>query len=240
MESVPYRNTQIPIKIIPKGTLLFRIVENPDDDLRGVKLDDGTRCLTPNYNVFFYPNPFMGNYALDTHLQVGQQTMYVYKLKKDIKVISLINPSKYSRRTKNEKGTFIKRCSTVKQGCLPKKGSVYDPCLSDTMLKNYPDIVGVISIAMEDNKRASRRVTQKLKKYFKKSTDSRGFSGVPELMIHPLIKRPSSDVITRDTDILENNYEQIGKFSRFNIQHAEKFMKDHATYDQNTFFYTYH
>jgi hypothetical protein len=239
MEEILYRNTKIPIKTIPKGTLLFRIVENPEDDFRGVKLEDGTRCIIPNYNVFFYPNPFMGNISIDSHLQETQQTMYVYKLVKDVKVISLISPSKYSRRTRNTKRNFIKKCSNVPKGCMPRPLADYDPCLSDTIIKKYPDVVGIISIAISDNKRAKKRMTQKLKKYFKETTDARGISGVPEIMLHPLTVRPSSNVIVHDKDVLENNYEQVTKFSRFDIQRGQKFMDQHAIYNPDTFFYTY-
>ena len=57
MEEIPYRNTKILIQTIPKGTLIFRAAEAVENDLRGVPLGDGTRCIIPNFNVFFYPNP---------------------------------------------------------------------------------------------------------------------------------------------------------------------------------------
>jgi hypothetical protein len=241
METIPYRNTKLLIKTIPKDTLLFRIVANPIDDLRGVPIEDGKRCLTPNYNVFFHPNPFMGSLALKEYLQQGQNTVYVYKLKDDIKVISLTKPSKYSRRTKNEKGTFLKRCSTVKKGCLPNEGKWYDPCLSDTIIKKYPDVVGILAVSMGDTAEMKRNLkkTQRISKYFKYASDSRGVKGVPELILHPLKKRPEKDLITTNDIILENNYEQIGSFSRTDISRMEKFMDKHAEYNPTTYFFTY-
>jgi hypothetical protein len=242
METIPYRNTKIPIKTIPKGTLLFRIVEKPEDDLRGVKLEDGTRCLTPNYNVFFHPNPFVGNFALKGWIQNQQKLIHVYKLKNDIKILWLVNPSKYSRRTKNSKSMFIKRCSTVKKGCLPKSGSDYDPCVSKTLIEKYPDVVGMLAISIGDTREMKRglKKTQRLQKYFKFAKDIRGVSGVPELILHPLTSRPSGDIITQEADKLTNNYEEITSFDRFNIHKLEDFMKKHATYDPATYFYTYH
>ena len=51
---VPYRNTKLLVKIIPKGTVLFRITDTPENDLRGIPVD-GKRCVTPTFNVFFHP-----------------------------------------------------------------------------------------------------------------------------------------------------------------------------------------
>jgi hypothetical protein len=241
MEEVPYRNTKLTVQTIPKDTLLFRIVSNPIDDFRGVLLEDGTRCLTPNYNVFFHPNPFMGSLALKTYLQKDQTIIYAYKLKKDVKVILLTNPSKYTRRTKNSKSMFVKRCSTVKKGCLPNEGKWYDPCLSDTIIKKYPNIVGILALSIGDTVQMKRNLkkTQKLIKYFKYTKDARGISGVPELILHPLTTRPDKDVISKDEDILNNNYQQLTKFNRSDIKSMETFMVKHAVFDPNTFFYTY-
>ena len=241
MESIKYRKSNLLIKTIPKDTLLFRIVAKPTDDLRGVLLEDGTRCITPNYNVFFHPNPFMGSLALKDHLQKDQNIVYAYKLKEDVKVILLVEPSKYSRRTKNSKSMFVKRCSTVKKGCLPNEGKWYDPCLSDTIIEKYPDIVGILALSIGDTVQMKRNLkkTQKLVKYFKYAKDSRGIKGVPELILHPLSKRPTKDVITREEDPLENNYEQIAKFNRGDIRSMESFMEQHAVYNPDTYFFTY-
>ncbi|NDB83017.1 MAG: hypothetical protein EB127_09810, partial [Alphaproteobacteria bacterium] len=97
MEEIPYRNTKLLLQTIPKGTLLFRLVKRPLDDTRGVPLDDGTRCIIPNYNVFFYPNPFVVKLTIGKWIKnedVGHY-IYVYTLTNDIKVLKLIKPSKY-------------------------------------------------------------------------------------------------------------------------------------------------
>jgi hypothetical protein len=240
METIPYRNTKLEIKTIPKDTLLFRMVQNPTDDLRGMSIGDGKRCLTPNYNVFFYPNPFAGPFAFEKYPEYKNMTMYIYKLKNDVKVLWLLNPSKYSRRDKNRKRIFIKSCQTVKKGCLPRTGSAFDPCLSDTMIKKYPDVVGIMSIAWEDNYYINNKLrkTQKLKKYFKNANDSRGRPGIPELILHPLKQRPQKDLITVDSDPLEQNYEKIGKYPQ-NDSALRQFMDKHAEYNPNSYFFTY-
>ena len=143
MDSIPYRKSKILIKTIPKGTLLFRLTGYPKNDLRGVPKKDGTRCILSNHNVFFYPNPFVGNIALYKFKDTDLEHLAVFVLKNDIKVIWLLNPSKYSRVSKNTKRNFLKRCSTVRQGCLDRKiisrglHAKYNPCLSDTIIKKY-------------------------------------------------------------------------------------------------------
>jgi hypothetical protein len=237
---IPYRNSKLLIKTIPKDTLLFRMVENPTDDLRGVQVD-GKRCITPTYNVFFYPNPFAGPIAFEKYSTHKNMDVYVYKLKDDVKVLWLLNPSKYSRRERNKKRNFIRSCATVKKGCLPRSGTATDPCLSESLIKKYPDIVGIMSIAWSDNVQIKSKLnkTQKIKKYFKDANDSRGKPGIPELILHPLKRRPSKDIVINDGDQLENNYEQIGKFSQKDFAQMELFMEKHTVYNPETYFFKY-
>ena len=240
METIRYRNTDILVKTIPKNTLLFRIPRYTEDDFNGVKLPDGTRCLTPNYNVFFYPNPFAGYLALEGFYKSSQQSLVAYRLIRDVKVLWLLHPSRYHRSTKNAKSMFIKRCSTVKKGCLPRIGKEYDPCVSDTIIKKYPDVVGMIAIAYGDNKILKEKLkkTVKLQKYFKIARDTRKISGIPELVLHPLAKRPQED-ISSELDVHEYNYEIIKEFQKTDISKLTDFMNKHAKYDPETFFYTY-
>jgi hypothetical protein len=81
--------------------------------------------------------------------------------------------------------------------------------------------------------------TQRIGKYFKYASDSRVVRGVPELILHPLKKRPEKDLVTTDNIDLENNYEQIGSFLRTDISRMEKFMDKHAEYNPNSYFFTY-
>ena len=236
---VPYRRTKILVKRIPKGTLLFRFTKTPQNDLRGIPVDEG-RCVTPNFNVFFHPNPFIGYHLYHDYRKEIGDTVYIYILTRDIKVIWLLEPSKYSRMTRKKK-TFIKECSLVPKGCMPRAGNSYDPCFSDTMIKKYPDIVGIISLAAGDNKllrRAEKRgITRKIKSYFHKGKDSFGIHEVPELILHPLAKRPSRDMIVHENDTLENNYKLLKKM-KYSEEDLHSFMKK-AVYDPETLFYTY-
>ena len=241
MEEIPYRNTKILIQTIPKGTLIFRAAEAVENDLRGVPLGDGTRCIIPNFNVFFYPNPFAASRSIGKWLKKSMK-MYVYTLKNDIRVVKLLNPSKYSRTTKSTKRNFIKRCSRVPKGCMPNNLSEWDPCFSDTIVKNYPDVVGMLAIAYSDSvrlKKSLKKTSKNVSKFFKMTSDARGTTGLPELVLHPLTKRPPSEIIVKDTDTLENNYKLLTKFDLNNEAKMIQFMDKHATYDPDTLFYTY-
>jgi hypothetical protein len=244
MEEIPYRNTKLLIQTIPKGTLLFRLVKRPLDDLRGVQLDDGTRCLIPNYNVFFYPNPFTVKLTVGkwSDIQEAGNTMYAYILTKDVRVIKLLKPSRYSRGNKGTKRSFLKTCSNVPKGCMPRSLSWYDPCLSDTIVKKYPDVVGMMGIPAADAralKKSLKKTSKRVSKFFKMAEDSLGVQGIPELVLHPLSKRPAKDIITNESDSLENNYKVLTKFNINDEAKLLTFMEKHTVYNPDTFFYTY-
>jgi hypothetical protein len=239
METILYRRKKLEVKTIPKGTLLFRLVKKSEDDMRGVPLADGSRCITPNQNVFFYPNPFVGKLALGLWIKDFKR-ITVYKLTRDVKVLWLLNPSKNTRLDKNTKRNFLKRCSKVPQGCLPKPRAAYDPCLSDTIIKKYPDIVGMVGISINDAGRLKenlkRNSTRRVRKYFKPAKDFTGTESVPEMVLHPLSQRPQKDMIVREGDVLENNYEKIGEY-KLADEPALNQLLDNARFNPETFFY---
>lgn len=242
MESIPYRRTSLLVKKIPKGTLLFRLSKDQESDTRGVLLEDGTRCITPNYNVYFHPNPFIGHHMYKEYLSEIGDTVHIYETKKDVKVLLLLNPSPYNRLDYKKKGLFMKPCSTVKKGCMPRKGKEYDPCLSDTLVKKHPEVVGMLLNAPGDvklfKKALKRGIPNKTLKTFKKAKDSFGIEMVPELILHPLSKRPSSNVIVKPEDTLDGNY-QLLKSVKYKESELHTFMDKHAVYDPETYFYTY-
>ena len=244
METIRYRNTKILIQTLPKGTLLFRLVKDSINDTRGVPLDDGTRCIIPNFNVFFYPNPLAAKYAFGKYIEIDDMgnTVYVYILTKDIKIIRLLMPSKYTRAYKRTKRSFIKECSSVSKGCMPLPLPYYDPCLSDTIINKYPDVVGIMGIPKRDTiaiRKTLKNKSKKVKSIFKMAEDARGIPGLPELILHPLSKRPSKQMIVKNSDILENNYEVLTKFNIHNEPRIMQFMDKHTKYDPETFFYKY-
>ena len=243
MEHVLYRRGKLLIKTIPKGTLLFRKVKHPEDDTRGIPIDEEKRCITPNNNVFFYPNPFVSDISLGLWEIKNLKKMNVYILKNDIKVLWLLNPSKHTKVTRNTKRNFIKRCDKVPQGCLPKRRwQGFDACLSETMIKKYPEVVGMIYISPGDAKplqKALKNKTVRNKKYYHFAEDASKVWSIPELVIHPLTSRPSKDVIVKETDKLENNFEILKVLPANDSEKLKNFMDKHAVYNPETFFYTY-
>lgn len=242
METIPYRRSKLMIKTVPKGTLLFRLVKDSASDLRGVSIDESTRCITPNFNVYFHPNPFIGHHMYKEFLNEIGNTVHIYVLKQDVKVLMLVEPSKYSRLDYKKKGLFLKPCSTVRKGCMPKKGKEYDACLSDTIIKKFPDVVGMIAISAGDakylRKALKRGISNKTLKTFHKAKDSSKIEGVPELILHPLTKRPSGDVLVKDDTELDTNYKLIKKID-YNEDKLHAFMNNHADYDDKSKFYIY-
>jgi hypothetical protein len=242
MESIPYRNSKLLLQTIPKGTLLFRLVKDSTSDLRGVPVNETTRCITPNFNVFFHPNPFIGYHMYKPYLSEIGQTVHIYILKHNVKVLLLLEPSKFSRLDYKKKGTFLKPCSTVRKGCMPKKGKEYDACLTDTLIKKFPNVVGMLAISSGDikylRKAMKRGIKNKTLKTFHKAKDSSKSESVPELILHPLTTRPEKDVLVNEDTVLDTNYELLTKIP-YNEETLHTFMADHAVYNPETYFYTY-
>jgi hypothetical protein len=243
METIPYRRSKLYVKTIPKGTLLFRLVKRPEDDIRGPPLEDGSRCLTPHYHVYFYPNPFMGKLSIDLWA-AHYKRIRVYITQKDIKVLSLLVPSKFTRKHRAVKRTFIRQCNQVPKGCLPKPLKSYNPCFSESMVKKHPELVGIMSIAAKDAERLrdgiKRGKTQRRNlKYFRDAIDADGNVAPPELAIHPLVKRPTKDVITTSEDEIETNYKLMKTFDIDAQETLRNFMDKHAVYNPETYYYTY-
>jgi hypothetical protein len=245
METIPYRNTKLHVLTIPKGTLLFRLVKNPEDDVRGIPTGtNDERCIVPNHNVYFHPNPFMGKLSLIVESKDVEEVK-VYKTTRNLKVILLINPSKYSRSDRTKKRFFLKSCAKTPKGCLPRVQDHFNNCFSDSILEKHPEIVGHMSISYTDVKNlkwalAKRKtVRNKIGKYIHDAVDSRGITGPPEMILHPLSKRPSKPILVHPQDTLENNYTLIQTFSTQNWGPAYEFMKKHAVYNPDTYFFKY-
>jgi hypothetical protein len=242
MEKIRYKNQTLYIKTLLKGTLLFRLTKFPENDVRGVPLEDGTRCIIPNFNVFFYPNPFAGELAFKEYLDEFDENVYVYVLEQDVKVLYLLIPSPLHRGSRTRKNGVITKCSTVKKGCMPRKLSAYDICLEEAFIKKYPHVVGIMSNPVKDSKamkaELSKPENQHLEKYFHYAEDSLGITALPEVSLNPLVERPIENVIVNKKDKLDLNYKLLKKFKRGDPK-IETFMDKHAEYDADTFHFIY-
>jgi len=241
MGYILYRNEKILTMTLPKNMLLFRFAQKPEDDFHGVELEDGKHCLTPTYNVFFYASPFVNKLSLPQHTKEKQ--IHVYLLNHDVEVVQLFKPSKYTRGHRHAKRAFIKNCNKTKRLCLPRQARQSDPCFTETVIKKYPKLGGLVGFPIVDARMLQRKIEEnKISKsnlkYIKFVEDANGVKSAPEIVLHPLTKRPSGELITTKEDKLDNNYRILTTLSVENAE-LKKFMEDHAVNNPDTFFYTY-
>ena len=229
---IKYGNTPIPVIKIPKGTLLFRAVWNPESDYAGV---DG--CIPPQYNVFFYYSPFVVD---GIHWYKDIPNIQVYVADDDLKIVSLLAPSKFTRATRLTKKQFMVPCNKTRKACL--KPRAYDPCFRDSFMDKHPSLIGWTALGNKDVKEYKHAVKDGIlgsrANYVHFAEDSRGTNGPPELAIYPLKKRHSSDITSPPTDKSLFNYKHIASITRTGSA-LEDFMNQHAEKVDGKWFYTY-
>lgn len=125
---------------IPAGTILFRGIRIPEDplafytDYLGTPLPDGTLCLKPTHNVFFYAHPLV---SFGVH-RVGKtyDAMQVVVLVKDVNVICLMQPSALVRGSPKgfPASAPIQRCSEFKESCTDLSAQEVDALSYDNCL----------------------------------------------------------------------------------------------------------
>jgi hypothetical protein len=205
------QETSVYVTTLPKGTVLYRGVSTVNklyDDLYGVQTEDGSYCLPPEYNVFFYPFPFadviVGN-------EGGYSHILVYVTLRDIKLATFLSPSPMLRGDRHQGLGPITSCDTINPHGCGLAGRYYDPCFKPDFRAAHPDVSGMIGIAEMDRRtflgiaNDFRRGTP-LRKYFNQYvsayTDRTGKPGIPEVILHPLVTRGAADTMTPgDTDI---------------------------------------
>ena len=203
--------TPVYVTTLPKGTVLYRGVETLDklyDDLYGVRTEDGSYCLPPEYNVFFYPFPFadviVGN-------EGGYSHILVYVTLHDIKLATFLSPSPMIRGDRLHGQGPITSCDKINPHGCGLAGRDYDPCFKPDFRAAHPDVSGMIGIADMDRRTFLEIVNDfkqgtPLRKYFNQYvsayTDRSYRPGIPEVILHPLVARGGADTLTpRDTEI---------------------------------------
>lgn len=198
----PYHTT-----VIPKGTLLFRGVNSVVDltvDFAGILSSHSNYCLYPNYNVFFYPYPFVS----ETVKKYPHICIFV--LTRDIKLINLISPSPYVRSDRLEGKGGIISCDKIEPECVTK-GRPYDPCINVEVVKDK-SVVGMLGIAQTDAQSLRRLILKGgdtsiyYNKYFKLYKDSHHNIGIPEFVLYP-----KKTVEPQKTEQIEDFSEWIDK-----------------------------
>lgn len=229
---VKYGNTNIPVIKIPKGTLLFRAVENPASDYEGVE-----NCIPPHYSVFFYYSPFVVDGIPEWYKDIPN--MQVYVTLHDLKIVSLLSPSKFTRASRLTKKQFMVPCNKTRKACL--KPRAYDPCFRDTFLEKNPSLVGWTALGNNDVKSYKQSVANGVLgnriDYVPFAQDARGISGPPEIALYPLKTRHVTDIPPPKNKELFN-YEHIGSYSRKGTTLLE-FMQKHAEPVTGKWYYKY-
>ncbi len=180
--------------IIPKGTMLFRGMNSTSaltSDFAGVPKPGNTFCLGKYHNVFFYPFPFVAD-SVKPYAHI-----FMYATTRDLKLVNLILPSKFSRQDRMKRLGGIASCSMFDIGC-DLTGFDFDPCIDYSVVKE--DVAGMIAIANMDAKTLKAKKLQfneLLDKYFTTYKDVRKTVGVPELILHPRAdKSDRTDVVS--------------------------------------------
>jgi hypothetical protein len=213
-----FGKTKVPIIELPEGTLLFRVVPDKLTDFTGVKVEDGSYCIPPQYNVFFYFDPFTAEIFPEYLGTIP--TVEVYKLKHTVKIVSMVAPSTLTKAQRLSGKGVVKSCNKTRRSCL--KGREYDACLSETFIANYPDVVGWIGLGRSDSTKLMKElksgVLQDKAEYIHLLKDSRGVKGSPELALYPLRERQLHDInIDNPTEWIKNqdfNFEHVATLTR--------------------------
>lgn len=189
-------NTKFQTITIPKGTVLFKGIDitehNRDAYIKDFVNKGG--CIPPTKLVYFYPAPYTGIAVQPYNLYILYTTNY------DLELLLLVKPSmhyKMNASNKNESiSDIMKICSEI---ATKDKCEDYmledDPCFTESFMKTFPHILGFIGIDANDvglfkphyNTLMKHGIKNKIKQIIPTIVEnSRGFTGVPEIAIHPL------------------------------------------------------
>jgi hypothetical protein len=233
-----FKDEDIPILTIPKGTVLFRYIYDKEfnfEDYAGKYIKESdSYCLGKNHNVWFFPYP----YVIDANQYVKDlknKRMVVYVITDDTKVALLIKPSEYIREDKGDPNNIFIHSCDKDLNCDNSSGYKSDPCFNEDFMKENLDVVGTMSLAKSDmilfKKKISTYIYKDFRKFITLFYDKRKFSGVPEFSIYPRKKRSLETIKTKLSN-KENGFDWIVKriedfnyFPLFIFEHKE-FEKD--------------
>jgi hypothetical protein len=222
-----YKKTKYPIPttIIPKGTLLFRGVKDINSDFAGIPQPDGSYKLPIDYNVFFYPYPFVADLdpAHYNDFTKYNNTVEVYETQHPIQIVTLVSPSRFTRahRMLNQ---FLTTC----------KGRAYDPCFTKEFIHTYPAILGMEAIGGSDGKlfqAAFKTLPASEQKYIHWSSNARPKTSIKEYILYPLKKRYSTTI--KDVDAWKKEHKD-----EFLYRHVASLSREHQNKEIHTFMET--
>lgn len=198
-----FNNEMVYTTIFPKGTVLFRDSTKPyeGEELKGIKVSGFQYKIYPEFNVFFYPYPFVAESVLDTGY------VHVFELTRDVEVVMGVLPSSNNRSNRYDKN-YMMSCNEIPTNIKGIDGHDYDPCLNSEFTKMHKNINGMFMLAKVDtdihisNKSSQRFWT----KYRTNHMDYRHAVGVPEIILHPLVNRYDNDSASNYKHVKELNH----------------------------------
>lgn len=204
-EVIEYKGETINIMTLKKGTLLFRGVNKNEVglemDFLGLKFEGihDAYYMSPHYNVFFYPYPFV----IDSVFKVD--TMLTYVLTTDVKVVMGVLPSNNTRLDKDS-NLYMGSCSQIDNESKII-GRTYDPCLQTDLLKEHMDLNGIVCLEIfPEIPVKSMLKNSQYNKYYKLYEDSMERYGVPEIILHPRRVRHMKELVTPEKEYTGFDY----------------------------------
>jgi hypothetical protein len=230
------------ILTIPKGTVLFRVVKNPDnhlfDFLGKYDKETDTYTLSPDQNTFFYfyPYVFDTNKYLPLEIPEGKTPkMITYITTKDVNVLILVKPSEYTK-SKRSRANSIISCKDILT-CDGEAGMKEDLCFNPRFKEQNPDVIGKINLKYGDNLDLKKAIEsgdfddfQKFIAFFR---DADFDSGIFELSLYPRITHKNECINTKlnlpGYDWINKHLNEFNYFP-FNV-HTHKIYEKGKFYD---------
>jgi hypothetical protein len=168
--------------ILPKGTILFRNsnkLYNKEETHGVYDTYRKKHILYPEFNVFFYPYPFVADSFVDTPY------LHVFELERDVEVLMGVAPSPNTRADRID-SKYMVSCSEIPT-LIDVSGHSYDPCFSRSFSKAHPNVSGMFVLAKEDTDHHIRGDIQQRywSKYRTNFIDNRSAVGVAEIILYP-------------------------------------------------------
>ena len=212
--------------ILRKGTVLFRGI-NFDSDPDAIMTDfvgsprkvhnPGTVernffdkytssefCVDPHTHVLFYPTPFVVDIS-DKYPVLG-----VFIVNYDLEIITMILPSNNVHDTPTASHVL---CST--QGSIDlcgKRKSTEDPCLTELLIKEYPNIYGYISDTTF-KKSVPKEYTDITTLFETSNYDTT--QGIPEIVLFPYHVRPENPLEPIMQDVRIGRGRRVGHLIQY-------------------------
>jgi hypothetical protein len=256
---------------IPKGTILFRYIfggKEPIKDYIGkYNQEKDIYTLSQDDCTFFYFYPYVrdtNRYLVDEIK--SDSAMVTYLTTRDINILLLINPSKFTKYPET-KSNAVLSCKDV-VSCEGFYGFKNDICFKESFRKENPDIVGNMNLGYKDNLDLKKAIKtgkfddfKKFVAYFK---DQGMNSGAIELALYPRVKNVLKCIQTKldmsGFDYIVKNLDDFNYFPLFIFPHdlyakdeLYNFLNDafkstgyidpetkkvyHLTIDKRTYFY---